>query len=113
MANTIDGMNIGGAASGPGGVVRPAAEGASPAAEGTNPAAQAPQQAGDVQITDSAAQLARLEQTLRALPAVDQSRVDAVSHTIASGGYAIDSGRIAAGLLGSERTLGALPTEEL
>jgi flagellar biosynthesis anti-sigma factor FlgM len=106
MANTIDGMNIGGAASGPGGVVRPAAEGASPAA-------QAPQQAGDVQITDSAAQLARLEQTLRALPAVDQSRVDAVSHTIASGGYAIDSGRIAAGLLGSERTLGALPTEEL
>ena len=106
MANTIDGMNIGGAAIGPQGAVRPTAE-------NPNPQAQTPQQGGEVQITDSAAQLAKLEQTLRALPAVDQARVDAVVQALASGRYAIDASRIAAGLLGSERTLGSLPTEEL
>jgi negative regulator of flagellin synthesis FlgM len=108
MANTIDGMKIGGAPIGAGTVVRPAPE------EGTSAGAQAPQQqAGEVQITDSAAQLAQLEHSVRSLPAIDQSRVDAVSQAIASGRYAIDSGKLAAGLLGSERTLGALPTEEL
>lgn len=106
MANTIDGMKIGGAPVGPGGVVRPTPE-------GSNPATQTPQQSGDVQITDSAATLARLDQTLRSLPAIDPARVDAVSRAIASGQYTIDTSRIAAGLIGSERTLNALPTEEL
>ena len=106
MANTIDGMKIGGAPIGPGSVVRPTPDGSSTAS-------QTPQQSGDVQITDSAATLAQLEQTVRSLPAVDTSRVETVSRAITSGEYRIDASRIAAGLLGSERTLGALPTEEL
>ena len=106
MANTIDGMNTGGAAIGAGGAVRPTAE---------NPTHEppAPQPGSDVQITDSAAQLAKLEETLRALPAIDQARVDAVSQALAGGRYAIDASRIAAGLLGSEHTLDALPRKEL
>jgi negative regulator of flagellin synthesis FlgM len=106
MANTIDGMKIGGAPIGPGSVVRPTAD-------GSNTPSQTPQQGGDVQITGSAATLAQLEQTVRSLPAIDASRVETISRAIASGQYSIDSSRIAAGLIGSERTLNALPTEEL
>lgn len=68
---------------------------------------------GDVQITSTAALLARLEQSLAAQPAVDQGRVDALSHAIATGRYPVSPQQIASGLISSERALGQLPLAEI
>ena len=62
----------------------------------------------DVSITSTAALLAHLQRSLATRPAIDQSRVDAVSKAISSGTYKIDSDKIADGLISSERALGKL-----
>jgi negative regulator of flagellin synthesis FlgM len=69
-------------------------------------ATQQPQ--SDVNITSTAALLARLQRSLAARPAIDQNRVDAVSKAISAGTYKIDPDKIASGLISSERALGKL-----
>jgi negative regulator of flagellin synthesis FlgM len=61
--------------------------------------------AGDTHITDSARKLADLEQTIQALPAVDNSRVAEVSSSIQNGTYKINPERIADKLLQSDEDL--------
>jgi negative regulator of flagellin synthesis FlgM len=75
----------------------------------TATADDAPQQPqSDVSITSTASLLAHLQRSLATRPAVDQSRVDAVSKAISSGTYKIDPDKIAHGLISSERALGKL-----
>jgi len=62
----------------------------------------------DTHITDSARKLAELEQTVQALPAINEGRVAEVSSSIQNGSYKIDSGRIADKLLQSEQDLSKL-----
>jgi len=70
---------------------------------------EATQQSGsEVSITSTASLLAKLQQTLAAQPAVDQKRVAAISHAIASGSYTVHPDRIAHGLINSERALRSL-----
>jgi negative regulator of flagellin synthesis FlgM len=69
----------------------------------------ATQQSGsEVSITSTASLLSKLQQTLAAQPAVDQKRVDAISKAIASGSYTVHPGKIADGLIHSERALGQI-----
>ncbi|HEY3786312.1 MAG TPA: flagellar biosynthesis anti-sigma factor FlgM [Steroidobacteraceae bacterium] len=67
----------------------------------------------DVQITSTATLLAQLEQSLGAQPAIDQTRVDAVSHAIATGHYQLSAEQVASGLISSERALSQLPLAEI
>ena len=73
----------------------------------------APARPGEVNITSTAALLARLEQALGKHVPVDQKRVDAASRAIANGQYQVDSGKVAAGLLQSEHWLAPLPLMEI
>jgi flagellar biosynthesis anti-sigma factor FlgM len=66
------------------------------------------QPASEVSITSTASLLARMQQTLASQPAVDSTRVDVISKAIANGQYTVHAGRIAAGLIQSERALGSL-----
>lgn len=59
----------------------------------------------DTQITESARQLAALEQTVRDLPAIDEARVEQVRSAIQKGDYQIDSSKIADKLLQLEQGL--------
>lgn len=61
--------------------------------------------ASDTQITESARQLAALEQTIRDLPAVDEAKVASLRDSIQNGLYQIDSERIADKLLQFEQSL--------
>jgi negative regulator of flagellin synthesis FlgM len=67
-----------------------------PVASGTTPA-----QSGvdSVHITDSARQLANLEQAIRDVPEVDAQRVETIQQSIERGQYKADAGRIADRLL--------------
>lgn len=58
-----------------------------------------------VQITGSARQLAKLEQQLQELPAVDEARVARISEALASGQYQINAERIADKMLSMEQQL--------
>jgi negative regulator of flagellin synthesis FlgM len=62
-------------------------------------------QADPVQITGSARQLATLEQHLKTLPAIDQSRVAKIQDALATGRYQINAGRVADKMLGLEHQL--------
>ena len=62
----------------------------------------------DSHITDSARKLAELEQTVQALPAINEGRVADVSASLQNGSYKIDSGLIADKLLQSEQDLAKL-----
>lgn len=64
---------------------------------------------GDVHITDSASQLASLEQTLRSLPAVDPVRVAQFQAAIEQGSYTVQPQHVADQLLQLEQALGPLP----
>ena len=75
----------------------PAASGGSPAQSGTD----------SVHITDSARQLASLEQAIREVPEVDAQRVAAVQQSIERGQYRVDAGRIADRLLQLEGDIAA------
>lgn len=55
-----------------------------------------------VVLTDQGQRLEQLEKAVKALPAVDQARVDAVKADIASGNYEIDAENIADILLRTE-----------
>jgi negative regulator of flagellin synthesis FlgM len=61
--------------------------------------------ASDVQLTGAARSLAAIEQSLRALPAVDELRVSAVRQRLQEGSYEIDPQRVADRLLRLESDL--------
>jgi len=82
---------------------------AAPAQASGGPAASAGP-AESIHITDTASQLAGLEQTARTLPAIDEVRVAAVASSIEQGTYRISPQHIADRLVQLERTLGALPS---
>jgi len=64
--------------------------------------------AGDVHITDSASQLAALEQTLRSLPAVDEARVAQLRTAIEQGSYTVQPQQVADQLIQVEQALAGL-----
>jgi negative regulator of flagellin synthesis FlgM len=66
---------------------------------------------GDVHITDSASQLATLEQAVRSLPAVDPVRVAQFQTAIEQGSYTVRPQHIADRLMQLEQALGQLPEE--
>lgn len=103
MPSKIDSLNTSATGSGtPAPVAR--IRGASPGGVSDSPA-QAP---GDVHITDTATQLAALEEALRDAPAVDQARVAQLRATIEQGQYTIRPEHIASQLLQLEAQLGQL-----
>ena len=59
----------------------------------------------DVQLTGAARGLAALEQTVRAMPAVDEARVASVKQRLGSGDYQVDPQRVADRLLRLESDL--------
>jgi flagellar biosynthesis anti-sigma factor FlgM len=63
----------------------------------------------DVQITGAARQLATLEQTLRDLPAVNETRVAQIASSIEQGTYTVHPHEIANRLIQLEQALGQLP----
>lgn len=77
--------------------------GGTPATSGSAPSA-----AGDVHITDSASQLASLEQTVRSLPAVDPIRVAKFQSAIEQGTYTVQPRQVADQLIQLENALGPL-----
>ena len=106
MAVKLNGIDLtGGAPLGPTRRSQPTAS-ASAAAESV--ASESTAAAPDVNITSTAELLARVQQSLSSRPAVDQSRVEAISRALAEGSYRVDAGRIASGLMQSERDLGKL-----
>ncbi|MEO8315353.1 MAG: flagellar biosynthesis anti-sigma factor FlgM [Pseudomonadota bacterium] len=68
-------------------------------------AASNPGPGTDVQLTGAARSLAAMEQSLVAMPAVDEARVAAVKRRLDSGEYRIDAQRIADKLLHLESDL--------
>jgi len=71
-------------------------------ASGTHPAQSG---ADSVHITDSAHQLASLQQAVNAVPEIDAQRVDALQQAIEGGTYRADPARIADKLLQLEGEL--------
>lgn len=63
----------------------------------------------DVHITDSASQLATLEQTLLSLPAVDGARVTQLQTAIEQGTYTVQPQHVADQLIQLEQSLAELP----
>jgi negative regulator of flagellin synthesis FlgM len=63
--------------------------------------------ASPVRITDSARQLAALEQTMNTLPVVNEAKVAAIRAAIEDGSYQVVPERIADKLLRMDRELGA------
>ena len=63
---------------------------------------------GDVHITDSASQLAALEQTLHSLPAVDEARVAQFRTAIDQGTYTVQPQQVADQLMQLEHSLSQL-----
>jgi negative regulator of flagellin synthesis FlgM len=109
MANKISGLSGSSTASidagSPAARVRDAATGGSPAPAVSPPAS------GDVHITDSASQLASLEQAVRSLPAVDPARVAQFTTAIEQGNYTVQPQHVADQLLRLEQALGQLPED--
>ena len=111
MSNKISGLSGGSAA--PIGAGR-AAEKTRDAASGNSsaPAASSSSETtGDVHITDSASQLASLEQAVRSLPAVDPARVAQFSSAIEQGTYTVQPQHVADQLMQLEQSLGQLPED--
>lgn len=61
-----------------------------------------------VHITDTASQLAALDQMTRGLPVVNASRVAAIRGALAQGTYSVSAQRVADGLMAMEQALSAL-----
>ena len=94
------------------GAGRPAARVRDSATGGSSaPGAGSSASAGDVHITDSASQLATLEQTLRSLPAVDEARVAQFRTAIDQGTYAVQPQQVADQLMQLEHSLSQLPED--
>jgi negative regulator of flagellin synthesis FlgM len=66
---------------------------------------------GEVYITDSASQLATLEQAVRSLPAVDPVRVAQFRTAIEQGSYTVQPQHVADRLMQLEQALGQLPED--
>lgn len=58
-----------------------------------------------VDLTDNAARLQQIEQSLGDIPVVDSARVEAVSQSIEDGQYTIDNEKIADRIIKNERAL--------
>ena len=74
---------------------------------GSNAAAD-PAAPGEVHITDTASQLASLEQSLREPFAVDSARVAQLQSAIEQGRYTVDADNVASQLMAVERALASL-----
>ena len=64
---------------------------------------------GEIHITDTASQLAALEQALRDLPPVDEARVAQLQSQIDQGTYQVAAEQVAERLTQFEQSLNALP----
>lgn len=107
MANKISGLSsdpVPVGAGRPAAKVRDAATGGSSAATANS----STEPSGDVHITDSASQLATLEQTLRSMPAVDEARVAQFRTAIDQGTYTVQPQQVADQLMQLEHSLGQL-----
>jgi negative regulator of flagellin synthesis FlgM len=58
-----------------------------------------------VSLTDTAARLRELENSLAKMPVVDSQRVETLQQAIANGSYEVDSGRVAEKMLRFEQDL--------
>jgi negative regulator of flagellin synthesis FlgM len=76
--------------------------------DATTGAGEAATTGTDVHLTGAARNLATIEQSLRALPAVDELRVSAVKQRLQDGSYEIDPQRTADRLLRMEGDLARL-----
>jgi negative regulator of flagellin synthesis FlgM len=90
---------------------RPAAVGGGQVSQGVQSPAGGVPAASDsgsdsIHITDTASQLAALEQATRELPIVSDTRVAAVSSAIEQGTYSVSPQSIADNLMQMERSLG-------
>lgn len=106
MSSKITGVD---ARTGPVGAGR-AVERARDATNGTR--TEAGQPGVDVSITGSARQLADLEQVVKDMPAVDETKVAAISSALAEGRYKIAPEHIADQLLHIEQALAPLGEQE-
>lgn len=115
MANKISGLSSDPAPVGagrPANKTRDAATGSAASASApAAPASTSGGDTGDVHITDSASQLATLEQTLHSLPAVDDARVTQIRTAIEQGTYTVQPHQIADQLMQLEHSLAQLPEE--
>jgi negative regulator of flagellin synthesis FlgM len=109
MANKISGLSGSSTASIDAG--SPAARVRDAATGGSSSPAASPPASGDVHITDSASQLASLEQAVRNLPAVDPARVAHFTSAIEQGNYTVQPQHVADQLLQLEQALGQLPED--
>jgi negative regulator of flagellin synthesis FlgM len=105
MSNKINGLS--GSPAAPIGAGRPTEQTRDPVTGGGLPAGSVVS-GGDVHITDSASQLASLEQTLRSLPAVDPVRVAQLQTAIEQGTYTVQPQHLADQLLQLEKALGQM-----
>lgn len=103
MSSKINDLTTNVSAGGSSGAVAPARE--------VSPGANVLQQSGsgEVHITDTATQLAALEQTLRESPAVDPARVALFRSAIEQGTYAVKPEHVATQLMQMEHALSGLP----
>jgi len=100
VANKINGVEAKTARIAPASAVKRRAEGQE------DPAASAPVEAdADVTLTGAARGMAALEQSVRALPVVDETRVTAVKQRLQDGSYEVDPQRVADRLLRLESDL--------
>jgi len=110
MANKISGLSSDPAAVGagrPANKVRDAVTGSS----APPPASPFSGDSPDIHITDSASQLATLEQTLRSMPAVDEARVAQFRSAIDQGTYTVQPRQVADQLIQLEHSLAQLPED--
>jgi negative regulator of flagellin synthesis FlgM len=103
MPNKISGLN--GSAAASVGAGRPAEQARDPLTGGSGAPTASSSGTSDVHITDSASQLASLEQTLRSLPAVDPARVAQFQTAIEQGTYTVQPQQVADQLLQFEQSL--------
>lgn len=109
MSNKISGLSGGSTASvGAGRPARKTRDAVTGDSSASVPADSSPA-AADVHITDSASQLASLEQAVRSLPAVDPVRVTQLRTAIEQGTYTVQPQHIADQLMQLEQALGQLP----
>ena len=101
LANTINRISVNGAAS-----VGASRANQQSKREASLPTA-GPQAEGDgeVQITNTAAQLASIGQELSASSSIDDARVARISQALADGSYRISAQQIASGLMQSDHAL--------
>lgn len=109
MSNKISSLN--GPSPAPIGAGRGTEKARDPVTGGSSEPAASSSGTGDLHITDSASQLASLEQAVRSLPAVDPARVAQFRAAIEQGTYTVQPQHVADQLIQLEQALGQLPQE--